>query len=124
MAVVWNQLVPKRMVFGGLVVATVSVWLSMTPSLLPRGWLFQGVVSGASAAIGYGVGVLGSMLVRYVVRREASANAKRIAWRVLAGVGATGTILGLVWFGSWQSELRDLMGTEEFGAFGYPLVRC
>ncbi len=122
MTSLWHRLVPKRFVFGGLVVATISLWLSMTPSLLPRGWLFQGVVSGASAAIGYGVGVLGSMLVRYVVVREASASAKRIAWWVLAGVAAVGTIISLVWFGSSQSELRDLMGTEPSPAAGYPLV--
>lgn len=122
MTSLWNRCVPKRYVFGGLVLATISLWLSLTPSLLPRGWLFQGVVSGASAAIGYGVGVLGSMLVRYVVGREAPAAVKRNAWRALAGAAAVGTIVGLVWFGSWQSELRELMDTEPFPVVGYPLV--
>lgn len=122
MTVAWNRLMPKRFVFGGLVVATIALWLSLTPSLLPRGWMFQGVVSGASAAIGYAVGVLGSMLVRYLVTREVPENGKRIAWWALAGIGPLGTIVCLVWFGLWQSELRELMGTPPFPVFGYPLV--
>ena len=31
--------------------------LSLTPSLLPRDWLFQGLIGGINAAIGYGIGV-------------------------------------------------------------------
>lgn len=38
----------------------------MTPSLLPRGALFQGLVSGASGAAGYGLGLLLVWLVRYM----------------------------------------------------------
>ena len=38
-----------RYSYGGSVVALAFLWLSMTPSLLPRDALFQGVVSGASA---------------------------------------------------------------------------
>ncbi len=44
----------------------IFVWLSLTPSLLPRGPLFQGVVSGCSGAIGYGLGVFTVWLVRYM----------------------------------------------------------
>ncbi|MBF6481925.1 hypothetical protein IU408_27845, partial [Nocardia cyriacigeorgica] len=36
-----------RLEFGGLVGALVLIWLSLTPSLLPRDALFQGVVTGA-----------------------------------------------------------------------------
>ena len=32
--------------------------LSLTPSLLPRDWLFQGLIGGINAAIGYGIGVV------------------------------------------------------------------
>jgi uncharacterized membrane protein len=109
-------------VFGGLVVALVAVWLSLTPSLLPRDWLFQGVVGGASAAIGYGVGVLLSMLIRYLVGREPSQRATAIGWRVLAVAAIVGTVLLLIWFAFWQNELRDLMETGSFPAVGYPLL--
>src|SRR5690606_15130452 len=35
-------------------VATFFFWLSLTPSLVPRPWYYQGVVGGITAAIGYG----------------------------------------------------------------------
>ncbi|NUS92148.1 MAG: hypothetical protein HOQ36_06995, partial [Nocardia sp.] len=41
--------------YVGLVVATVFFALSVSPSLLPRDWMFQGLFSGIIAAIGYGV---------------------------------------------------------------------
>lgn len=42
----------RRYTFTGTAVGLLFLWLSMTPSLLPRGPLFQGLVSGASGAIG------------------------------------------------------------------------
>src|SRR3979409_230717 len=47
----------RRYTFTGTALGLVFLWLSMTPSLLPRGPLFQGIVSGAAGAIGYGLGV-------------------------------------------------------------------
>ena len=47
----------RRYTFTGTALGMVFLLLSMTPSLLPRGPLFQGLVSGAAGAIGYGLGV-------------------------------------------------------------------
>jgi uncharacterized membrane protein len=46
----------------GLLVAAFLFALSLTPSLLPRGALFQGIVSGVTMTIGYGIGVAGQWL--------------------------------------------------------------
>ena len=54
------------------------LWLSLTPSLLPRGPLFQGLVSGAAGAIGYGIGVFAVWLVRYMRSKDTSPPAPRL----------------------------------------------
>lgn len=46
----------RSLCFGGLPGALVFFALSLTPSLLPRDALFEGIVSGITAVIGYGVG--------------------------------------------------------------------
>ena len=43
----------RHYTFTGTAVGLVLLWLSMTPSLLPRGPLFQGPVSGVSGARRY-----------------------------------------------------------------------
>lgn len=48
------------------------IWLSLTPSLLPREPLFQGLVSGAAGGIGYGLGVFGVWLYRYMLSKDST----------------------------------------------------
>jgi uncharacterized membrane protein len=47
-----------RLDFVGVAFATVFFCLSLTPSLLPRDWLFQGLIGGINASIGYAIGVV------------------------------------------------------------------
>ena len=51
----WSLL---RLDFVGVAFGALFFCLSLTPSLLPRDWLFQGLIGGINAAIGYGIGVL------------------------------------------------------------------
>ncbi len=48
-----------RLDFVGIAFGALFFCLSLTPSLLPRDWLFQGLIGGVNAAIGYGIGVFG-----------------------------------------------------------------
>ena len=60
-----------RLDFVGIGFGALFFCLSLTPSLLPRDWLFQGLIGGLNAAIGYGIGVFTSkMLRRFVLRRR------------------------------------------------------
>ncbi|NPC44464.1 alpha/beta-hydrolase family protein [Nocardioides sp. zg-1230] len=52
----WSRLL-RRPSLLGVVLATWFVAQSMAPSLLVRSWLFQGVLTGISFALGYGVGL-------------------------------------------------------------------
>lgn len=52
--------------FGGLVLGALFFSASLTPTLLPRNFLTQGVLSGSALAAGYGIGVFGGWLWAYL----------------------------------------------------------
>ena len=84
---------------------------SLTPTLVPRGWIVQGVTSAACLAIGYGIGTMAERIARRAARRPsgpATADAPRARWRLLRRfvVGVAGV---LAW-ATWQDEARDLVG--------------
>ncbi len=120
----------RRYTFTGTAMGMVFLWLSLTPSLLPRGPLFQGIVSGAAGAIGYGLGVFLVWLVRFMRSRPSSPPAPRPAWIALVVLGAIGVVLGIVYFRYWQDQVRDLMGVPRLkwhdyltaGAIGVALL--
>ena len=109
----------RRYTFTGTAVGLLFMLLSMTPSLLPRGPLFQGIVSGAAGAIGYMLGVFGVWLVRFMRSRPSSPPAPRWAWTVLVGLGAVGLVLGIVYFHYWQDHVRDLFGVDRLKWYEY-----
>ena len=109
----------RRYTFTGTAVGLLFLWLSMTPSLLPRGPMFQGIVSGAAGAIGYGLGVFGVWLARFMTSRRTSPPAPRWAWPILVVIGLLGVVLGEVYFRSWQDHVRDLMGVPRLQWYNY-----
>ncbi len=109
----------RRYTFTGTAVGMLLLWLSLTPSLLPRGPLFQGIVSGAAGAIGYGLGVLAVWLIRFMQSRADSPAPPRWAWPILVAVGALGLVLGIVYFRYWQDHVRDLMGVPRLHWYNY-----
>ncbi|WP_313673130.1 alpha/beta-hydrolase family protein [Mycolicibacterium sp.] len=109
----------RRYTFTGTAVGFLFMLLSMTPSLLPRGPLFQGIVSGAAGAIGYLLGVFAVWLVRFMRSRPSSPPAPRWAWPVLVAVGALALVLGIVYFHYWQDHVRDLFGVPRLKWYDY-----
>lgn len=112
----------RHYTFTGTAVGLIFIWFSMTPSLLPRGALFQGLVSGISGAIGYGLGVFAVWLVRYMRGKSSSPPPPGWAWKVLVPVGVVGQVLMAIWFHVWQDDVRDLMGVEHLKWYDYPLA--
>ena len=112
----------RHYTFTGTAVGLMFLWSSMTPSLLPRGPLFQGLVSGAAGAIGYGLGVFAVWLVRYMRSKDTSPPAPRWAWIALGVIGIIGQILMIIWFHVWQDDVRDLMGVPRLGFWDHPLA--
>ena len=95
--------------FAGIAVAFIFAWLSFTPSLIPRSGLFQGLVAGVAAVIGYVVGLgIRWVVVQFTDRRPSDATWRR-AWWILWIVGAIGTVVAMVLGQIWQARVRDLM---------------
>ncbi|MFJ4650738.1 alpha/beta-hydrolase family protein [Nocardia sp. NPDC088792] len=111
--------------YPGVLVAAVFFAWSVSPSLLPRTWLFQGLVSGVSAAIGYGVGCLiGWAVGKWVLPRlPAEAGVLSSLWRpsrttrdvsklvIIIGV-IVGAAVMLARSARWQQDLEVLMGMQ------------
>ncbi|WP_372448204.1 alpha/beta hydrolase [[Mycobacterium] fortunisiensis] len=112
----------RHYTFCGTAAGLVFIWLSLTPSLLPRGPLFQGLVSGGAGAVGYGLGVFAVWLVRFMRSKDTSPKAPRWAWLTLVGVGIVGQILMIVYFHIWQDEIRDFMGVPRLKFWDHPLT--
>lgn len=118
--------------YTGLIVATVFFAWSLTPSLLPRDWLFQGLVTGINAVLGYGAGCLLAWLYRRWIRPRVTLPravsrflAETPSW--LPGAIKTGIVLiclfvavdMLVQSARWQREITALMGMDDITTSGY-----
>src|SRR5215467_5481599 len=100
--------------WGALILAC----LSFAPSLLPRGGLLQGVVTGITAAIGYGLGVWAASIWRAFADRG-PRRPRRWAWTAFS---VSAGVLLAVSFGLgqyWQYDIRKLMGVTKYNI---PLV--
>ncbi|MBO0814899.1 MAG: alpha/beta-hydrolase family protein [Actinobacteria bacterium] len=106
--------------WGGLIFAC----LSFTPSLLPRGGLLQGIISGITAAIGYGLGVWAAAIWRAFADRG-PRQPRRWAWLtfIISAIVLFAAAFGLGQY--WQSEIRKLMGVTDYNiplAVASPLI--
>jgi uncharacterized membrane protein len=104
----WRWL--PRYTWSGTLGALLFGCASLTPSLLPRGWLVQGIIGGITAAIGYGAGTTVAWFVAELTEQRMSAGVRRRAWRVLAVLGAVLGVVMLVLGAHWQGQIHELMG--------------
>ncbi|WP_246097963.1 alpha/beta hydrolase [Rhodococcus spelaei] len=110
--------------FTGIAFAALFFCWSLTPSLLPRDWLFQGLIGGISAAIGYGVGTaIGWAVYRfYLAKRPWWPLPPRYMQVLKVGVVAIAILAAmvmLVYAAGWQRELSALMNAEGTTTTGY-----
>jgi len=106
-----------RLKFVGVAFGALFFCLSLTPSLVPRDWLFQGLIGGMTAAFGYGLGVLVGRLAYRLVLRGARwwPPPPRVLWWMKAAVvvlAPTVCVLMLIPAAAWQRQLSALMGIE------------
>ena len=93
----------------GLFLGTLFFAASLTPTLLPRTYLTQGVLSGCSFAAGYGIGVFGRWLAAYLKLPKPGRRTLRVAKLVAAVVCAFVAVVFLRKAAEWQNSVRELM---------------
>jgi Predicted membrane protein len=96
----------------GFVFGTLSFSAALTPTLVPRSYLTQGVLAGACFAIGYGLGVFLQWLWRYLELPEPQARMRQAAISLVAVFCLSVAILFLWWSEEWQNSVRAIMGME------------
>lgn len=94
----------------GLLIGTALFAISLTPSLLPRTALFQGVLSGCSFAAGYGIGSSLQWLAVFLGLRMPPGRVSR-AVTIAAAVASLALVLvALGYTSTWQNSVRAVMG--------------
>jgi uncharacterized membrane protein len=108
----------------GLGAGLVFWFASLTPTLVPRGWIVQAVTSGVCLAIGYGIGATAERTIRRTAGRPVGASRLKrpvalpgVAVVVVVGLG------GMLAWAAWQDEARDLVGMSHLAWWeGPPMV--
>ncbi len=96
----------------GLCLGTLLFAASLTPTLLPRDFLLQGVLSGVSAAVGYGLGVFCVWLWRYLELPEPPRRPRIYGKFAMAALCVAVAIFFLWKAAEWQNSIRALMQLE------------
>jgi uncharacterized membrane protein len=112
-----------RFSMAGLTGALVCYCLSLTPSLLPRAWFLQAVMSGVTTAIGYGIGAFTGWLLRSLVDPWSPPPvARRVGRWALAAAAVVLIPLFGVLGAQWQHEIRELVEAPQPSEAQYILV--
>lgn len=106
----------SRLSLPVLLGAGVGLAASLSPSLVPRGPLVQGALSGISMAAVAGIAAAGLFLWRWLGLSVVDAGAR--ARSIVAGVLLAGGAVLIFVSSGWQDELRALMELEPLGAGG------
>ncbi|MGH6906159.1 MAG: alpha/beta hydrolase [Geminicoccaceae bacterium] len=107
----------------GLLLGTLFFAASLTPTLIPRTYLTQGVLGGGVFAIGYGLGVFWRWLWSYMELPTPKERNRRIANLALAIFCAVVAAAFLWRTAEWQNSIRVLMELEPITS-AHPFKVC
>ena len=104
---------------------TMAAWffaLSLVPSLLPRAAMVQGIVSGVTVMIGYGIGAGTQALWRYLGIPGVPGRARRVLVAIFVGLGLWAAVFTGWRQVGWQNEIRTLYGMEPASPTVWPVI--
>lgn len=93
----------------GVVLGSLCFMASLTPSLVPRGYVAQGVLSGACLAVGYLAGVAAVGLWRRLMLPELPSAWRAGMRRWLRWLCVLACLLAVWWARAWQDPVRAVM---------------
>lgn len=110
----------KRPTVGGALFALGAWWWSLPPTLLPRTWFTQSVISAVCIGVAYMVGTLLGWLVHLVLNRQRVVITPKLQSGVHRAVGAlwiVAILASLVCWTRWQNQQRALVEMDDIGPF-------
>lgn len=106
----------------GLVVAGFFFALSLLPSLLPRAGYVQGIASGVTAMIGYGLGAGGQWLWDYLGIPKLKGRARTIVLGIIVVLIVWAAVFTAWRQVGWQNEIRTLFGMPSVSWTVWPVI--
>ena len=116
----WLRHYARHLSFPGVALGWLLVIVSLTPSLLPRSWIVQGIVSGIALAQGYGLGVAIAWLARHAGIPRPGPRMRQRAWYTLAALSAISVPLVTVLSSRWEAPIRRAVGVAAPSPPAYP----
>lgn len=96
----------------GLILGTLFFAMALTPTLIPRTFVTQGVLSGFGFAVGYGGGVFSRWLWRYMELPDLRQRVSYVLTWLVVTVCVCTAIFFLSRTADWQNSIRLLMGLD------------
>lgn len=101
-----------RLSLTGAILATLAGWTTTTPSLVPRSWAVQLLLTGVTMALAYAVGAFLGWVYRSWQLPRIPSQVRRLIWWILAVVAPIGLVIaGWIGYG-WQQDQQRLLGME------------
>ena len=104
---------------AGLILGLALFCASLTPSLLPREFVVQGVLSGVLFAAGYSIGKAGHWIWRFMELRDLTGRFARVLTWILVIILILTTVYTLNQMSTWQNSIRLRMEMEPIDS-AYP----
>lgn len=95
---------------SGLLLGTCFFCLSLTPSLLPRSYVLQGLLSGCVFAVGYGIGVFIAWLWNFLGLPAADRHRGRWLGLLATAFSTAAVLWSFSQAANWQNSVRAVMG--------------
>lgn len=104
----------------GIAVGTLFFAASLTPSLIPRTYVMQGILGGVAFGAGYGIGVLWRWLWHYLELPEPKDRLRSQANLAVGIICFAAAVVALYFAAGWQNSVRTVMDMEPVPS-AYPM---